>query len=118
MPRSSLTAFYLPLSLFFFLAGGLVYLFCINRSVFIGVIWLCVLGLIDYTRRTVTPICKLATVYYGPFSFLAFRLYLGTLYVVFKVSSCMAPLRGLCVNKRERYHYLSDLYREGFFSGR
>ena len=94
------------------------YLFCINRSVFIGVIWLCVLGLIDYTRRTVTPICKLATVYYGPFSFLAFRLYLGILYVVFKVSSCIAPLRGICVNKRERYHYLSDLYREGFFSGR
>ena len=118
IPGSSITAFCLPLSLFFFVTGGLIYLFYINRFVFTGVIWLSALGLIEYTRRTVKPIFMRNTVDYGPFTFLAFRLYLGTLYAVFKVCSCIAPLRGLCVNTMKRYHYLSDLFREGFFSGK
>jgi len=118
LPGSSITAFVLQPSLLFFGMGGLVYILSVNRFVFIGVSWLSALGTIYYTVRTVKPIFKPNTVDYGPFSFLAFRLYLGTLYSVFKVCSCIAPLRGLCVNMRERYHYLSDLYREGFFSGR
>ena len=117
-PESRIITFCLPLSLFLFIAGGLIYLFYINRFVFAGVIWLCGLGLIEYARRTVKPIFKCSTVYYGPFTFLAFRLYLGTLYAVFKVCSCIAPLRSLCVNTMKRYHYLSDLFREGFFSGK
>jgi len=118
IPGSGMTAFCLHLSLFFFLAGGLVYLFYINIFVFIGAICMCALGFVEYARRTVEPISKPHTVYYGLFSFSAFRLYLGTLYAVFKVCSCIAPLRGLCVNKMKRYHYLSDLYREGLFSGK
>jgi len=118
MPGSSITDFVLPLSLFFFGMGGLVYTLSINRFVFVGVIWLSALGTIDYTVRTVKPVFKPSTVDYGPYSFLVFRLYLGTLYAVFKVCSCIAPRHDLCVNTMKRYDDLSDLYREGFFSGR
>lgn len=67
MPGSGMTAFYLPLSLFFFVGGGLIYLLNVNRFVFAAVAWLVVLGLMDYTQLTVKPIFKPNTLYYGPF---------------------------------------------------
>ena len=113
-----MVAFFLPLSLFCFVGGGLIYLININRFVLASMAWLVVLGLVDYAQVTVKPIFKPNTLFYGPFSPLVFRLYLCTLYAASKVCSYIAPLHRLCINTRKRYHDLRDGYREGFFSGK
>ena len=109
---------YLPLSLFFFIAGGLIYLFNVNRTVFAALIWLVVIGMMIYGQDTVKAIHKPDTLFYAPFTPLAFRLHLCILYAVFQVCSCAPPLRRFRDSTKQRYHDLSNLHREGFFKGR
>jgi len=114
-----MTIFYLPQTLFFFISGGFLYLLNNNHFVlaFVAALFV-VVGGVNYVRLTVKPIFKPDTLYYGPLSPWVFRLYLGTLYAAFKLSSYIAPLHGLCINTMKRYHELRDCYREGFFNGR
>ena len=118
IPGSGMMAFYLLISLTFFIAGGLLYLFNTNHLVLASVAFFVGIGWMGYGRDTVEPIFQPNTLYYGPVFPLVFRLYLGTLYAAFKLCSCIAPLHGLCINTMKRYHYLRDCYREGFFSGK
>ena len=118
IPRGGMTAFYLPISLTFYIAGGLLYLLNINHFVLASVAFFVGIGLMGYTQITVEPIFQPNTLYYGPVSPLVFRLYLGTLYAAFKLCSCIAPLHSLCIKTMKRYRYLRDCYREGFLSGK
>ena len=82
----------LHLSLFFFFAGLLVFLFNVNQTAFNTVVgWVTLSGGI-YACITLMPIFRYDSPYYAPLSSTAWFLYAGILYVVFKVL-CFIPRR-------------------------
>jgi len=105
-------------SLFLFFAGALIYLFNTDYATFgVVVCWVAIFT-IAYAARTVGAIFKPEELYYTPFSPLASRLYLGILYSVYQVCSCIKPLHAFCDDTRTRYRDLRDRYREGFLEGK
>ena len=110
--------FFLHFSLFLFFAGALIYLFNTDHATFgVVVCWVAIFT-IAYAGRTVGAISKPEELYYTPFSPLASRLYLGILYSVYQVCSCIKPLHDFCHDTKTRYHDLRDRYREGFLEGK
>ncbi len=118
MPGNSLPAFYLPLSVGCYIGGGLVYLFNVNRTVFVAVVWLAGFHTVMYGQDTVKAIYKRDTLFYAPFTPLLFRLHLCILYAAFQICSCLTFLRHLRDDTMRRYRNLSNCYCEGFFKGR
>ncbi len=110
--------FFVHLSIFLFMAGGLIYLFNINRAVFSSLgLWILTIAVL-YFLFTAVSIFKPELLFYASFSPLALRVCLWILYAVLQVSSCVSPLRRLCDDTRRRYDVLRHRYHEGFLEGK
>jgi hypothetical protein len=109
---------FLHLSLFLFIAGGLIYLFNINRSVFYAVVWWVGYMTISYTRATVAVFFEPHNLFHTPLSPLALRIYLSIFYAVLQVCSCIPPIHNLRDNIRRHHRDLSDRYSKGFLNGK
>ena len=109
---------FLHLSVFLFVAGALVYLYHINLAVFYAVAWWVGCSAFAYGWFTLLPIFKLDFLLYTPLSERALNLYLGILYVVFRVFPRLTLLRGLCDSIKRHYHDMHDHYRQGFLKGK
>jgi hypothetical protein len=111
---------YLHFSFFLFIVGGLIYLFNINRAVFYAVVWWVGYMTISYGGASVAGFFKPQAhdLLFTPLSRVVLRIYLGILYAVFQVSSCMPPLLGLHDNMKTHYRGLSDCYSKGLLFGK
>jgi hypothetical protein len=124
----------LHFSLLLFIAGGLIYIFNINRAVFYAVVWWVGYTSIDYVVATVvrtdellqSPSPNLVGVvffepdrlFYTPLSSLALSIYLGISYTTFQICSHIPPLHSLCNIIRRHYHDLSNRYNRGVLHGK
>ena len=105
-------------SLLLFIAGGLIYLFNINRAVFYAVVWCVGIMITEYAVRSVTVFFKPHSLFHTPFSLLALEFYLGISYLVFQVCFYLPSHYGLRDNARRHYRDLSGRYGEGFLIGK
>ena len=80
----------LHLSLCFFLAGLLVWLYNINAYLFFAVVWWVGLSALAYVWITFLPIFRPNSPYYAPLSSTLWFLYTGIPYAVFKALTCSA----------------------------
>ena len=111
----------LHLSLFLFIAGGLIYLFNINISVFYAVVWWVGYMAISYTGATVAVFFEAHNLLHTPLSPLALRIYLAISYAllqVFAFCSYIPPLHGLLYNMKRHRRDLSNRYKKGFLNGK
>jgi len=99
----------LHLSLCFFLAGLLVWLYNINVYLFFAVVWWVGLSALAYVWITFLPIFRHNSPYYAPLSSTLWFLYTGIPYAVFKVlSSSALSTRRHFDNLKYYYERLSD----------
>ncbi len=111
-------AFLTNLSVFLFMAGGLINVFNANRVVFGPLsLWIATV-IILYVLYTAASIFKPEVLFYASFASIVLRICLGILYAVLQVSSCIPPLRRLCDVGWRRYRVLSLRYDEGFLEGK
>ena len=103
----------LHFSLLLFIAGGLIYLFNINRTVFCAVVWWVGWVIFLYAIATLIVFFEPGSLFHTPLSPLALRIYLYISYVVFQSCSWIPPLHGLRDNIRRHYRDLSDRYSRG-----
>ena len=111
----------LHLSLFLFIAGGLIYLFNINISVFYAVVWWVGYMAISYTGATVAVFFEAHNLLHTPLSPLALRIYLAISYAllqVFAFCSYIPPLHGLLYNMKRHCRDLSNRYKKGLLNGK
>jgi hypothetical protein len=108
----------LHFSLLLFIAGGLIYLFNINRTVFYAVVWWVGLIIFLYALATLNVFFEPESLFHTPLSPLALRIYLGISYVVIQICSWIPPLHGLRNNIRKHYRDLSDHYSKGILIGK
>lgn len=111
-------AFFLCVSLVFYVTGGLIFLFNIDRIVFGSGALCAVHGGVLYFLYTAASIFKPEILFYTPFSELVLRISFGVWDIVLRVSSCIPPLRRLCETSRRRYRDLSLRYHEGLLKGK
>jgi hypothetical protein len=109
---------FLHLSVLLFIAGGLIYLFNTNLSVFYAVVWWVAYMAISYAGATVAVFFEPHNLLHTPLSPLALRIYLGISYVVFQVCSYLPPLHGLRDKLRRHYRDLNSRYDKGFLNGK
>ncbi len=109
---------FLHLSLFLFLAGGLIYLFNLSHAAFGAVVWWIAISMIGYAYATVDAIPTPENLFFTPFSPSALRLYLSLSNKVFQVCSFIKPLRRLCDDARKHCHTQRSRYRDGFVVGK
>ena len=109
---------YLHFSLLLFIAGGLIYLFNINRPVFYAVVWWVGWITIYYSLQTLRVFFEPHTLFHTPLSRLTLRTYLGISYLVFQIFSCLPPLHGLRDDIRSHYRDLSRRYSKGILKGK
>ena len=88
----------LHLSVFLFFGGLSIFLFNVHHAVFGSVIWWIGLFLIVYGLITVMPILRHNSPYHAPLSQLAWFLYAGMSYVVFKVLASASRRSGAFVS--------------------
>ena len=103
----------LHFSLLLFIAGGLIYLFNINRTVFYAVVWWVGWIMFLYAVATLIVFFEPESLFHTPLSPLALRIYLYISYAVFQTCSWIPPLHGLRNTIRRHYRDLSDHYRRG-----
>ena len=115
---AGLSPLYLHFSIFLFLAGGLVYLFNLNRVAFGAVVWWVAIAISGYAVVTVDGILRPENLFYTPFSPSALRLYLGVSRIVLQFCTYITPLRSFCADAKTRYHDLSVRYSYGFVEGK
>jgi hypothetical protein len=117
---SSAMVFCLHLSLFFFMAGFLIYFFNINHDTFYAVVWWVAIVTILYILYTVVPIFIPEELLFTPFSGLVFRVYISFPYAVSQVFSWIKPVRHFSIGARmaNHYHDLQRRYSKGFTEGK
>jgi hypothetical protein len=98
---AGLSPLYLHFSIFLFLAGGLIYLFNLNRVAFGTVVGWVMIALSGYTVITVDGILKSENLFYTPFSPSALRLYLHMSRIVFQLGTYIKT-HNFCADARER----------------
>lgn len=105
------------LSLFLFFSGLAVFLFNINHSVYISVIWWIGLFSIVYVWITVMPIFRHDSPYYAPLSSIAWSLHASTLYALFTILTFITS--GICGSMQtfRRFHSLSKHYGDWMLGG-
>ena len=103
----------LHFSLLLFIAGGLIYLFNINRTVFYMVVWWVGWIIFLYAIATSIVFSEPESLLHTPLSPLALHIYLGISYVVFQICSWIPPLHGLRKKIEGHYRDLSDRYSRG-----
>ena len=114
---SSVLPFCLNFSFFLFITGVLIYFFNINRATFGAVVWWIVIITMLYALFTFTSFSP-DELWYTPFSSLALRLYLASVYVVSQIFSWIKPFHSLSNDIKEHYSDLSGRYNEGFIEGK
>jgi len=88
------------LSLFLFFAGLVIFLFNINHSVFVSVIWWIGLYSITYGWVTLMPIFRHDSPYYTPLSSIAWSLYAAMLYILFSALTSFKTI--ICARSQNR----------------
>ena len=114
---AGLSPLYLHFSIFLFLAGGLIYLFNLNRVAFGTVVGWVAIALSGYVVVTVDGILKSENLFYTPFSPSALRLYLRVSRIVFQLGTYIKT-RNFCADARERSQALRTRYQYGFVEGK
>ena len=109
---------YLHFALLLFIAGSLIYLFNINRTVFYAVVWWVGYMMISYAGATASVFVKPHDLFGTPLSSLALRIYLWISYVVSQVCSYLPPLLGFRDNITRHHRDLRDRYGKGFLLGK
>ena len=115
---AGLSPLYLHFSIFLFLAGGLVYLFNLNRVAFGTVVWWVAIATSGYAIVTVDGILRPENLFYTPFSPSTLRLYLWVSRMVLQLCTYIKPLRHFCADAKKRYQDLSNRYSYGFVEGK
>ena len=117
---TSAMVFCLHLSLFFFMAGFLIYFFNINHDTFYAVVWWVAIVTILYILYTVVPIFIPEELLFTPFSGLAFRVYIFFPYAVSRFFFWIKPVRHFSIGARmgDHYHDLQHRYSKGFTEGK
>ena len=115
---AGLSPLYLHFSIFLFLAGGLIYLFNLNRVAFGTVVWWVAIAVSGYVIVTVDGILKSENLFYTPFSPSALRLYLRVSRIVFQLGTYIKSPRILCADARDRCQTLRTRYQYGFVEGK
>ena len=111
--------FSVHLSIFLFMAGGIIYVHYVNRFFFnILGSWIAVLLIILYIIYASTSILKTEMLFYAPLSPLIFRVYLRVLHAVLQVSSHIPRLGRLCDHYKLRCRDLYLRYRNGMLEGK
>ena len=100
------------LSLFLFFAGLVIFLFNINHSVFVSVIWWIGLYSITYGWVTLMPIFRHDSPYYTPLSSIAWSLYASMLYILFSALTSVMTINRVRSRITERLHHLSKRYAD------
>jgi hypothetical protein len=106
------------LSLFLFIAGGLIYLYNLTHATFYAVVWLIGVFAISFIYESVGAFLKPHYVHHNPLSSLGLWLYLGISYVAFQVCSHIRPLHGFRKNTKRHFRDLSSRYNRGFLQGK
>ena len=106
------------LSLFLFIAGGLIYLYNLTHATFYAIVWFIGLYAILFLYESVEAFFKPHYLFHNPLSSLGLWLYLGISYVAFQVCSHMRPLHGFRENTKRHYRDLSNRYNRGFLTGK
>ena len=109
---------YLHFALLLFIAGSLIYLFNINRTVFYAVVWWVGYMTISYAGATASVFVKPHDLFSTPLSSLALRIYLCISYVVSQVCSYLPPLHGFRDGITRHCRDLKDRYGKGLTSGK
>ena len=109
---------YLHFSLLLFIAGGLIYLFNVNRTVFYAVGWWVGWMTIYYLLQTLRVFFEPHTLFHTPLSRLTLHTYLGISYLAFQVFSCLPSPHGLRDDIRSHYRDLSKRYSKGILKGK
>jgi len=111
--------FLVHLSIFLFMAGGIIYVHHVNRFFFnILGSWIAVLLIILYIIYASTSILKTEMLFYAPLSPLVFRICLRVLHAVLQVSSHIPRLGRLCDHYKLRCRDLYLRYRNGMLEGK
>ena len=107
----------LHLSLFLFFSGVLIFLFNINHTVFLWVIWSVGVSLMMYGWITVLPIFRHDSPYYAPLSGSVWFLYTSIPYALFKVLAYFASMDCFTVQTYFRFRDLREDYYRGIVGG-
>lgn len=111
--------FLVHLSIFLFMAGGIIYVHYVNRFFFnILGSWIAVLLITLYIIYASTSILKTEMLFYAPLSPLIFRICLRVLHAVLQVSSHIPRLGRLCNHYKLRCRDLYLRYRDGMLEGK
>jgi len=112
-------AFLVHLSIFLFMAGGIIYVHYVNRFFFIILgSWIAVLLITLYIIYASTSILKTEMLFYAPLSPFIFRICLRVLHTVLEVSSNIPHLGRLCNHYRLRRRDLHLRYHGGMLEGK
>ena len=109
---------YLHLSVLLFIVGSLIYLFNINRAVFYAVVWWVCWMTLYYAVQTLGVFDEPHDLFHTPLSEVGLSIYLGISYLVFRVCSCIPPLRGIRDSIKKHHRNLSNRYSEGVLIGK
>ena len=111
--------FLVHLSIFLFMAGGIIYVHYVNRFFFnfLGS-WIGALLITLYIIYASTSILKTEILFYAPLSPLIFRTCLRVLHAVLQVSSHVPCLSRICDHYRLRCRNLQLSYHEGMLEGK
>ena len=104
------------LSLFLFFAGLAIFLFNINHSVFISMIWWIGAFVALYVWMTVMPILRHDSPYYAPLSSTAWSLHALLSYALFSILALIIGSFG-SFETRFRFIHLSERYRRRVLGG-
>jgi hypothetical protein len=105
------------LSLFFFFAGLVIFLFNINRAVFNSVVWWIALFTIIYGLITILPILRHDSPYFTPLSLPAWILYASISHLFFKTLFSVRSKKITVFKSWQRLRALRDRYRGWILGG-
>jgi hypothetical protein len=107
----------LHLSLFLFFAGLVIFLFNVDREVFLFVVWWIGLFTLAYGLITLLPLIRHNSPYYAPLSLPVWFLYASILYLTFKVLAIITSGSYGRYEALRRYHNLRNRYRGWMLGG-
>jgi hypothetical protein len=107
----------LHLSLFLFFGGLIIFLFNVDREVFLWVVsWIGIFSMV-YWFITLLPLIRQDSPYYSPLSIPIWYLYASIPYITFTILAFIATFGFSSYETWRRFHDMSDVYRGWMLGG-